>query len=95
MGVRPRYGQPAAQLVCAAYIRFVSLGTLPNLEMVCNYCCEGVIQEEGVHVKIQDDDEDDDEDDERERRAQHRYSLRDRSRTQVQPYVPGLTDRPR
>ena len=49
-------------------------------------------------VPNQDDDEDDDDDveeDERERRAQHRYSLRDRSRTQVQPYVPGLGDRPR
>ena len=53
------------------------------------------------HVCVQDDDEDDDEDVEEEeadlqrRKGEHRYSLRDRSRHQVQPYVPGQAERPR
>jgi hypothetical protein len=57
----------------------------------------------------EDDDEDDDEDEDEEeeeegggvagprsaRKGVHRYPLRDRARHQVQPYVPGQTERAR
>lgn len=36
------------------------------------------------------DDEDDDEDTEEDGGRNHRYTLRDRSKVQVQPYVPGM-----
>lgn len=36
------------------------------------------------------DDEDDDEDMEEDGERNHRYTLRDRSKVQVQPYVPGM-----
>ena len=38
----------------------------------------------------EDEDEDDDEDMEEDGGRNHRYTLRDRSKVQVQPYVPGM-----
>ncbi len=58
--------------------------------------CQQKPETHARRVCVQQQEEEDDEEEEEERRAQHRYKLRDRSRTQIQPYVPGLGEaRPR